>query len=668
MNRKVIPVLIVMLFLFISLSGCIGNRNIETSKTSEISKIDTINAITLNKYYRIINSESKKYLDGKDYSADNAKVVQWTANKKNSQIWKLVSSDKKGYVYIMNMSTSKVITESDDSSSNKLVQKEFTNSEKQLFIIEKKEDELYSIKNANEKYFDIQGSSNDGAAITINAGNSTNSQKWKIEEELTYDELSAMYITNKTNLKVLAVKSLEYNAEVLFSTKEEKFNNEWFIKKENDFYQIKSIYSAKLLAADESGKVVVTGNGKEDNKKWLIERDKDGYAVIENKKTGKVLTAKNAKLVLSDNNKMAEQLFKIEDVNPNYAVPEPKPLNSGKYMIGTMVCNLWDEATRPDCWTQIAPYPDRTPFLGFYKEGSTKTVDWEIKAATDSGIDFFLLCWFRPKTNVGKPVVPLYDHWIKGLKQSKYKDRTKYMIMFTNNDDSLIGNFKDEADLLNNLMPFWINNYFKDSNYLVVDGKPVFSVYNSKAFTDALGGVDKAKLTVKKMRKMVTDAGFKDMLLYGQFCWGNPEAEHSDLKTMGFEAVTSYAIPTFATGALPTNKTTFTDDEILAGHKFYWERQQKAAIPYVPTASMGFDSSPWNNSVSPRKWRLTPKGFENVLSAARDFRDKSSGSGFSERLILLDNWNEFGEGHYIMPVEKYGFGYLEAVAKIFGNN
>jgi hypothetical protein len=34
-------------------------------------------------------------------------------------------------------------------------------------------------------------------------------------------------------------------------------------------------------------------------------------------------------------------------------------------------------------------------------------------------------------------------------------------------------------------------------------------------------------------------------------------------------------------------------------------------------------------------------------------------------MVLLDNWNEFGEGHYIAPHRQYGFGYLDAVRAAF---
>ena len=36
-------------------------------------------------------------------------------------------------------------------------------------------------------------------------------------------------------------------------------------------------------------------------------------------------------------------------------------------------------------------------------------------------------------------------------------------------------------------------------------------------------------------------------------------------------------------------------------------------------------------------------------------------------MLLLDNWNEWGEGHYIAPYREYGFGYLDAVRKVFSS-
>ena len=36
-------------------------------------------------------------------------------------------------------------------------------------------------------------------------------------------------------------------------------------------------------------------------------------------------------------------------------------------------------------------------------------------------------------------------------------------------------------------------------------------------------------------------------------------------------------------------------------------------------------------------------------------------------MLLLDNWNEWGEGHYLAPYREYGFGYLDAVRRVFSD-
>jgi hypothetical protein len=35
------------------------------------------------------------------------------------------------------------------------------------------------------------------------------------------------------------------------------------------------------------------------------------------------------------------------------------------------------------------------------------------------------------------------------------------------------------------------------------------------------------------------------------------------------------------------------------------------------------------------------------------------------KMLMLSRWNEFAEGHWIMPSGKYSFKYLEVVREIF---
>lgn len=155
--------------------------------------------------------------------------------------------------------------------------------------------------------------------------------------------------------------------------------------------------------------------------------------------------------------------------NTQQEVPAPHRADTGRYLLGAMMAPLWNDGTR---WQTITPFPERRPVFGFYDEGTPEVTDWEIKWALDNGISFFMPCWFRAAGNLGKsPVEPVLDHWIQGLASSRYADRIEFAILWENRNAIACG-VASEEDLLGNLMPFWIKQYFKDSRYLLDHGNP----------------------------------------------------------------------------------------------------------------------------------------------------------------------------------------------------
>jgi hypothetical protein len=45
--------------------------------------------------------------------------------------------------------------------------------------------------------------------------------------------------------------------------------------------------------------------------------------------------------------------------------------------------------------------------------------------------------------------------------------------------------------------------------------------------------------------------------------------------------------------------------------------------------------------------------------------DALPADSLGRRMVMIDNWNEWGEGHYIMPHRQHGFGYLDAIRAVF---
>ncbi|MEJ1974605.1 MAG: glycoside hydrolase family 99-like domain-containing protein [Lacunisphaera sp.] len=341
-------------------------------------------------------------------------------------------------------------------------------------------------------------------------------------------------------------------------------------------------------------------------------------------------------------------------------MPVPEPVDTGRYLVGAVMCPLWNDGKR---WTEIEPYPDRKPLLGWYDEGDPEVTDWEIKWALDHGITFFLACWYREPGSTAEAVVrPGLDHWIKSLPRSRYHDQVKFAIMWEN-ANKFYSAPTNEEDFLGKLVPFWIENYFRRPDYLLIDGKPVFSIFSPATFIRELGGEAQAAAALAKMRLACVQAGFPGVHILGQSCWGKPAElaeQAAQIQRLGLDNSWAYHWPTF-TGAFGGNPKPSGAEAIAAQEKL-WQTQRQ---PNLLTLSMGWDEAPWHFKYSKAQWRLTPAEFKTLAQKAKAVMDQRTGGGLESKIVLLDNWNEFGEGHYIFPTQEHGFGYLDAIREVF---
>ena len=67
------------------------------------------------------------------------------------------------------------------------------------------------------------------------------------------------------------------------------------------------------------------------------------------------------------------------------------------------------------------------------------------------------------------------------------------------------------------------------------------------------------------------------------------------------------------------------------------------------------------------RWTLSPQHYKTLLTKVKAQMDQMPTDSLGRRMIVLDNWNEWGEGHYIAPHTVHGFRYLKAVRDVFTN-
>lgn len=97
-------------------------------------------------------------------------------------------------------------------------------------------------------------------------------------------------------------------------------------------------------------------------------------------------------------------------------------------------------------------------------------------------------------------------------------------------------------------------------------------------------------------------------------------------------------------------------------------------MPFVPTISVGWDPMPWQNDnpqtpwLHPDKmtrWYLEPIHYEALCREVKTMMSELPEISLGRKMLFLDNWNEWGEGHFIAPHTEHRFGYLDVIRKVF---
>lgn len=347
-------------------------------------------------------------------------------------------------------------------------------------------------------------------------------------------------------------------------------------------------------------------------------------------------------------------------------VPEPQPAATD-FLLGAHYFPGWREGAHYG-WGKLAPFPERQPLLGWYDEGSPEVADWEIKWALEHGIAFFVYCWYRD--GQGGPVRQRLGHALHdGLFRARFLSKFKFCIMWENQNAACCAT--GDGDLLGNLVPFWIDNYFSHPSYLRVDGRPVLCVYDPNRLAECLGAGrevkrDAVRRALEAVRAAVARRGFPGL-------WLLCEYRHEDawqmtrIRDCGFDHLFAYCWPT------PSRRPSV--EEALGAQLERMNRWRELDIlPFVPTITVGWDplpwksdapSAPWLHEDQMTRWCLKPADYERLCRQVQELMRALPAGSLGRRMALLDNWNEWGEGHFIAPHAGAGFGHLDAVRSVF---
>lgn len=329
-------------------------------------------------------------------------------------------------------------------------------------------------------------------------------------------------------------------------------------------------------------------------------------------------------------------------------VPEPKPVR-GPFDVGVYYFPGWQTASQ---WQPIQGFPERRPVLGWYREGDPEVADWHIKWAVEHGITFFAYDWYWSQ-GARQLEHALHDGYFK----ARYRHLLKFCLLWANHNAPGTSSHEDCLAVTS----YWIGNYFRRPEHLHFDGKPVMIIFSPHRLTEDLGS-EGARRALAAMREECRQAGLNGLYLIA--CVGDMGGARS-AALEGYDAVTAYNWPHLG---MTAGEGMFAPFETLVpAFRRQWEHLlSESPIPLNPLPVCGgWDSRPWHGENNLVRYGRTPELFKWHLVGARNVLESAKPATKKPKAILIEAWNEWGEGSYIEPHREFGFGYLDAIREVF---
>jgi hypothetical protein len=327
--------------------------------------------------------------------------------------------------------------------------------------------------------------------------------------------------------------------------------------------------------------------------------------------------------------------------------PAPVPVSTAPYQVGAYYFPGWATADR---WKVLDAFPERMPLLGPYREGDPAVMDWHIRWAVEHGVSFFAFDWYWDR---GRRQLEHALH--DGFLRARFRAFMQFCLLWANHNPR---GSSSETDLLA-LTDHWIAHYFRHDRYLRLDGRPVVIVFSPRALRLDMG-TDGVRAAFARVRERVRAAGFPGLYIMGA-TRENP-AGLAALVHEGYDAGTGYNYPR---AGMPDEGLSAPYADMVDGYERIWYAiAAQKLIDYAPVTEPGWDSRPWHGARALVRTGRTPALFEDMLRRARAFTDRYPLAG-RHRMVLIEAWNEFGEGAAIEPHREWGFAHLDAVRRVF---
>jgi hypothetical protein len=327
----------------------------------------------------------------------------------------------------------------------------------------------------------------------------------------------------------------------------------------------------------------------------------------------------------------------------------------------------------------------RVPLLGELDEREPATWEKYIQLASSHGVD--ALIWDSYWYN-GEPA--FHEALEEGFLRARNRELMKFAVMWTNHawtriyptahtdgSDAWEHAFPSPADRAEDAwrsLAYLIARYMHHPLYWRIADRPVLCVWDAGALS--LGfGIDGTRRFFDELRTLAKRAGHAGLHIHAAI------ADDSDLEAMGFDSYGHYTSLPYAAAKRPEAEQlpqfdTVVDDVI---NRIWPDADARSTLPFFPAVSPGWDTAPrflprprgdastrsdwpglayWGDPVM--VVGDSPAGFKAFVEAAIAFLRQRPDQ---PQVLTIGCWNEWTEGHYLLPDTRFGYGMLKALAE-----
>ena len=304
----------------------------------------------------------------------------------------------------------------------------------------------------------------------------------------------------------------------------------------------------------------------------------------------------------------------------------------------------------------------------YYNLLEDDVAEWQAKLAEEYGIYGFCYYhyWFDGKMLMEKPMermlsnknitLPFCICWANENWTRTWADKSREVLISQT--------YGDREDWKKHYEYF--RSFFKDDRYIKVDGKPVLVIYRPEII-----GPLREMLTM--WNEMAKADGFPGVCFMYQFKnYNHQKDKDGDMFDFGIEYQPIFSrweykksfsfIRKFIINWVSDLLHLKTNEKnvVCMDYDKEWKRILKTRPrdeKMIPGAFTDWDNSPRHKNKGFVYLNANPQKFENYLKQQL-LRTETV---YNKDMLFMFAWNEWGEGGYLEPDEKYGYGYLEAV-------